>query len=183
MELPTGRVPASDETLTTWPRPDVRRWGTAATVSCQVPMTFVSKMRRHTSGDAASRSLWGITAVVPALLTRTSSRPWSATVSVDESDAVGLDGDVGLHVGGVAELGGQGTTGVDRRDRVDHHGGTRRGEPMGGGGADARRRAGDEDDLAGKAAVVGARGFRRWRHGRSVGPGGARTGRFEGCTW
>ena len=33
--------------------------GTAATVTCQVPITFTSKILRHTSGVAASRSCAG----------------------------------------------------------------------------------------------------------------------------
>ena len=40
-----------------------------------VAKTLTSKIRRHTSTDAASRSSWGITAVVPALFTSVSRRP------------------------------------------------------------------------------------------------------------
>ncbi len=47
----------------------------AATVIAHVPKTLTSKMRRHTSTEAAARSWCGITAVVPALFTSVSSRP------------------------------------------------------------------------------------------------------------
>ena len=56
----------------------------------------------------------------------------------DEAGAVRSVGDVGLHVGGVTELGGQRAAGVDRRHRVDDDGGAGGGEPVGGGRADAR---------------------------------------------
>src|SRR4051812_23383101 len=75
IELPVWRTPASEVTLTTTPAPDERKWGRAATVTCHVPTTFTSKIRRHTSGVTASRSWWGMTTVVPALFTSTSSPP------------------------------------------------------------------------------------------------------------
>src|SRR5436309_6344684 len=73
IDEPVGRTPASDDTLTTQPAPVARRCGIAATVSCHVPTTLTSYNRRNTSGVAASRSPCGITIVVPALFTRTSS--------------------------------------------------------------------------------------------------------------
>ena len=97
--------------------------GTAATVTCQVPMTLTSKMRRHTSGVAASRSPWGMTWVVPALLTSTSSRPWRAIDLLDQMAGPGLVGHVGLDVAGGGQFGGQGLAGLDRGRRVDDHGG------------------------------------------------------------
>ena len=76
-----GRTPASDDTFTTEPLAS-RKAGNAATVRDQVPKTLTSKIRRHTSTEAASRSWWGITAVVPALLTRVSRRPQRSRAAV-----------------------------------------------------------------------------------------------------
>ena len=74
MEEPVGRTPATEATLTTRPWAS-RSAGRAATVMAHVPKTLTSKMRRHTSTDAAATSWCGITAVVPALFTSVSRRP------------------------------------------------------------------------------------------------------------
>ena len=52
MEEPVGRTPATEATLTTDPWAS-RRAGRAATVMAHVPKTLTSKMRRHTSTEAA----------------------------------------------------------------------------------------------------------------------------------
>ena len=74
------------------------------------------------------------------------------TVAVDhlvhQSRGLVLVGHVGLDVAGVGQLVGQRLAGLHRRRRVDHHGGPERGEPVGGGRPDPRRRAGDQHHLA-----------------------------------
>ncbi len=72
---PTGRTPAIEVMLTTWPSLDWRNSGIAALVSHQVPNTFTSKVLRKISSVSASRSVWGTTVVHPALLTNRSSFP------------------------------------------------------------------------------------------------------------
>ncbi len=57
-------------------------------------------------------------------------------------------GDVGLDVAGAGKLRRQGLARFDRRGRVDHHGGSLRGEGPGRGRPDAARRSGHEGDLA-----------------------------------
>ena len=139
MELPVGRSPAREETLTTWPRPEARRCSTAATVTCQVPKTLTSKIRRQTSGVAASRSWWGMTSVVPALLTRTSSPPWRGDRPVHQGPCLVLDGHVGLDVARVGQLVGQRLAGRHRRRRIDDDSGPERGEAVRGRCPDPRR--------------------------------------------
>ena len=108
MELPVGRSPASDETLITWPCPEARRWATAATVTCQVPMTLTSKMRRHTSGEAASRSSWGMTCGGAGVVDQDVEPAVPGHDLVHQVPGLLLVGHVGLDVAGVGELGGQG---------------------------------------------------------------------------
>src|SRR5690606_6085045 len=59
-------------------------------------------------------------------------------------------GDVALHVGGVAQLGGGRPAGLDRPGRVHDDGGAGPGEPPGDRLADAAGRAGDDDDVVGE---------------------------------
>ena len=63
-----------------------------------VPKTLTSKMRRHTSTDAAWRSWCGIKAVVPALFTSVSRRPHRSSGGGHESLRHAALGDVALHV-------------------------------------------------------------------------------------
>ena len=74
MDDPVGRTPATEATLTMDPWAALSA-GTVATDMAHVPNTLTSKMRRHTSTEAAARSWCGIRAVVPALFTRVSSAP------------------------------------------------------------------------------------------------------------
>ena len=60
----------------------------AATISDQAPKTFNSKISRHTSTLAASKSSWGITFVTPALLIKTSSFPYFSIISFTNFSAV-----------------------------------------------------------------------------------------------
>src|SRR3546814_7499945 len=59
MDEPTGRTPARDVIVTTFPSSLRFRCGMAALVSHHVPKTFTSNVRRNTSSVSASRSWWG----------------------------------------------------------------------------------------------------------------------------
>ena len=125
-----------------------RRAGRAATVMAHVPKTLTSKMRRHTSTEAASTSWCGIRAVVPALFTRMSRRPQRSSAAATRRGGHGGLGDVALDVEGVGQRRGDGLALGDRAGRVDEHSRPRGGEGAGRRVADPARRAGDGDDLA-----------------------------------
>jgi hypothetical protein len=75
IEEPTGRTPASDVMLRITASPEARRCGTAVRTTFHVPITLTRRILSQIWAVAASRSSWGMTAVVPALLTTMSSRP------------------------------------------------------------------------------------------------------------
>ena len=87
MEDPVGRTPATEATFTIDP-PASRSAGMAATDMAHVPKTLTSKIRRHTSTVAASRSWCGITAVVPALFTSVSRRPQRSSAAATSRPGV-----------------------------------------------------------------------------------------------
>jgi hypothetical protein len=73
---PLGRTPAWLVMLTTEPPAgDRRSAGRAAVQSTQGAIRLTSSSCRQSAGVAAARSWWGMGQLMPALLTRTSSRP------------------------------------------------------------------------------------------------------------
>ncbi len=85
IDAPLGRTPACELMLITLPgrprRAASRNAGSASAIKRNGAITLISWSSCQTVGVAAARSACGITRLIPALLTRTSSRPHAATDS------------------------------------------------------------------------------------------------------
>ena len=119
------------------PAPDAISAGSRARVTCIRPITLTSYIARQSSASASATGL--APNAPPALLTRTSSRPptASARAATDSAEVTSQT------TGGAADLGGQvghpvGAAGG--AEDVEALGG----QPAGGGGADAAAGAGDD---------------------------------------
>ncbi len=76
-------------------------------MTCQVPITLTSKIRRQTSGEAASRSEWGITAGGAGIVDQDVEAAVAGDHLIDQPGRLRLIGHVGLQVGRSRELGGE----------------------------------------------------------------------------
>src|SRR5262249_50093015 len=75
MLLPPPRTPDTEPTLTTSPCPLALSSGRQARTVAKGPRRLTASTKSKKSSSSARRSAWGITRVLPALLTRMSSRP------------------------------------------------------------------------------------------------------------